>query len=145
MQQGPFNGPIDFIRGLHENTGMRCITAWTSLGALLLALVYAPLFHLHDDEGTSGILIHAHFPNAEDAAQESLPAVETSHSEERTRSIDLLTATASPDHVHAVLGFDHSVFEPASQASVGKVSLPAPMAHAPPESRPSNPRSPPAR
>jgi len=53
--------------------------ACSAMAALLLATVYAPLFHVHADEAGEAPLVHAHFPELENAESERVVHMEAHH------------------------------------------------------------------
>src|SRR5260370_39047230 len=89
---------IDFKSRPHQNTAVRRLTACSAMPALLLAVFYAPLFHVHTHPGEAAT-IHAHLPEFEPAEDESVVHMEAPHSHANARSIDILTTTA-PQVVH---------------------------------------------
>src|SRR2546421_8169866 len=92
------------IGGLTSNPGririqtVRRLTACSAIPALLLAVFYAPLFHVHTHPGEAAT-IHAHLPEFEPEEDESVVHMERLHSHADARSIDILTTTA-PQAVH---------------------------------------------
>jgi hypothetical protein len=123
---------------------MRRFIACNAIAALLVALVYAPLFHLHiAGEYEKGVpLLHAHFPEPEPIYVEH--SVAPHHPESITRSIDVLTAMAVHSFQFSAVITDVFVRFDAGRVCCGFVALDVPRAHAPPlvESRTS--RAPPA-
>jgi hypothetical protein len=114
-----------------------------TIAALLIATLYAPLFHVHTHAGEAG-LIHAHFPELESAEDESVVHMEAFHSHAAARSLDLLTTTLSqPVQLVATVVTIGAVL-PAIVASHGFAADAVPRAHGPPDSRLQIPRAPPA-
>jgi hypothetical protein len=121
----------------------RQILAWSALTALLLATLYAPLFHVHD-EGAGAPLVHAHLPEIEPAEDESVVHMEAPHSHAAARSVDLLITIATQ-----IIQLDATVESSALslielQPSAGFVPPAARRAHAPPALEFLTPRAPPA-
>jgi hypothetical protein len=114
-----------------------------SVAALMLATLYAPLFHVHID-ASGAPLVHAHLPELETAEDERVVHMESLHSHSEARSIDILTTTTpSVIQLEAVLVGDFVVTN-AIDICFGFLSLDRPCAHAPPAVRPHIPRAPPA-
>ena len=123
---------------------MRRITAYASIVSLLLAVVYAPMFHLHADDHDGGTpFIHAHFPELFHHEDESGPAVEEQDDHVYARQIDVLTTNIAPLVQVAFYAVEESFAPRPAQTSAGFVFLDDPHAHDPPSLRSSNPRSPP--
>jgi len=115
--------------------------------SMLHALVTAPLFHVHDhdDHGTAGSFVHAHFPELESPSEYSGHAVEAGHSHERVRWVDVFTLTAPISAgFQAVAEFSEPLSLPAPVASRAVASLQTLRAHSPPVQSDLPPRSPPA-
>jgi len=123
---------------------MRRTIACSAVAALLLATVYAPLFHVHADEAGEAPLVHAHFPELENAESERVVHMEAHHLHGEARSIDFLTTTAAHSFQFDAVIVTDPVDLQAGQTSCGFVTIDAPRAHAPPEARSRIPRSPPA-
>src|SRR5262245_53960929 len=73
---------------------MQRFGASLAVAAMLLALVYGPLFHVHerDDHDTSALTIHAHFPEVgQESASADYPEMECPHSHAHVRWLDVLT------------------------------------------------------
>ena len=128
---------------VHQNTPVRRTIAPGAIAALLVATLYAPLFHLHTDAGEAPLL-HAHFPELEVSEDESVVHMERPHSHAEARPVDLLITTmASAIHFDAALVGSDVMAIPA-QPRCGFVSIAAPRAHAPPALQFLTPRAPPA-
>ena len=111
--------------------------------ALLIAVVYAPWFHvqMHDGEAP---LIHAHLPEIVPVEDESVVHMEAFHSHADAHSLDLLTTTVV-QLVHLDADIVTSVAVPnAIVLPCGYVTAAAPVAHGPPDSGLQIPRAPPA-
>jgi hypothetical protein len=111
--------------------------------ALLLAVFFAPLFHVHTHAGEAAT-IHAHLPEFEAAEDESVVHMESPHSHANARSIDILTTT-----VRQAIQFDATLVSVESIAEVampccGFVPAARPKAHSPPVLPFLIPRAPPA-
>jgi hypothetical protein len=134
---------IDFKSRAHQNSGVRRLTACSAIPALLLAVFYAPLFHVHTHPGEAAT-IHAHLPELEPVEDESVVHMESEHSHLNARSIDILTTTAAQVvHFDATLVSIDGVREAATPCC-GFVALARPRAHSPPVLRFLIPRAPPA-
>src|SRR5207253_706683 len=117
------------------------MTALGALVALLLATLYAPLFHVHADAGQA-LLVHAHFPELETAEDESVVHMESPHSHAAARSIDLLiTISGHVIHFDAVIQ-STSLDLIDLQPSRGFMAPASPRAHAPPALEFLTPRAP---
>jgi hypothetical protein len=122
---------------------VRRLTAAAAILALLLATIYAPLFHVHAGAGEAPLL-HAHFPELETPEDESVVHMEAGHSHADARSIDVLT-TIAPDFCHCDVVIQTAYLIPDTpDASRGFVKTASARAHAPPVFRSLIPRAPPA-
>jgi hypothetical protein len=134
---------FDFRAVSHQNTPVRQTIAGGMIAGLIIATLYAPLFHVHMHAGEAA-LIHAHLPEAMPVEDESVVHMEAFHSHADARSLDLLTTTiVQPIH------FDVVVVTPAGMQdtvvlSHGFITIAAPRAHGPPDSELQIPRAPPA-
>jgi hypothetical protein len=119
------------------------IIAPIAIVALLAASVYAPLFHVHDDDADHAPLVHAHLPEPEVYEDETGVHMEAHHPHASARSIDLLTTIQGPVfHFEATIeAAILDLLEP--QPSRGFVAAAPPRAHAPPAIASLPPRSPP--
>jgi hypothetical protein len=122
---------------------VRRLTACSTIPALLLAVFYAPLFHVHTHAGEAAT-IHAHLPELETAEDESVVHMESLHSHSAARSIDLVTST-TPQVIqfNATLVSVSIVADP-PKLCCGFVALARPRAHSPPILPFLIPRAPPA-
>ena len=120
------------------------MTAWCATAALLLGLIYAPLFHLHSpDHHEADAVVHAHFEELRSQPHEGEAEFEPDHSGGQARSIDLLTVDTSAPVVYALVGWNQALSEPVLPVQFAAASQETPRAHGPPETGPSSPRSPP--
>jgi hypothetical protein len=121
----------------------RHIIAWNALATLLAATFYAPLFHVHADEGEAAV-VHAHLPELELSDDESVVHMEAPHSHAAARSIDILITIAG--RAFDLLGIipEAPAVALTTSPSRGFVPTASPRAHAPPALRLLPPRSPPA-
>jgi hypothetical protein len=129
-----------------ENTQtMHRFSACLAVGAMLLALISAPLFHIHehDDHGNPEVSVHAHFPQLASPWHHDTKEVESQHSADRARSIDVLTMNAPAAVFHPVAEISETLPLPRleEQDSIGPIG--SPRAHSPPYVRRAAPRSPP--
>lgn len=128
---------------LHQNTPVRSVIAGGTVAALLVATLYAPLFHVHMHAGEAP-LIHAHLPEVVQAEDESVVRMEAFHSHADAHSIDLLTTNVvQPVHLDAAVVTSAAVLN-TIVLSHGYVTVAAPVAHGPPLSELRIPRAPPA-
>jgi hypothetical protein len=126
---------------------MRRFSACAAVGAMLFALVYAPLFHVHeaDDHGHAGSILHAHLPELEHALSPSERAIESQDSHQHVRWLDVFTSAAPIDAgFHAVAEFSESLMVVRPPVSRPVISLLSLRTHSPPERSGLAPRSPPA-
>ena len=123
---------------------MKRLNACLAVGAMLFALVSAPLLHVHDrDDHHAGSLVHAHLPEFEHESQAGL-AIEAEHSTEHGRSIDLFAVnTPAAVGYHAVAEFSEPVVVALIVTSRAVLSVQSLRAHSPPEQSQLPPRSPP--
>src|SRR5262249_22997369 len=139
--------PIDLlVCGAGECLTMRRFSACAAVGAMLFALVSAPLVHVHeaDDHGHAGSILHAHFPNLEHASSSSEHAIETQDSHSHVRWLDVFTVAAPIDAgFHAVAEFSEPLMVPRPPVSRAVLSLLNLRTHSPPERSKLVPRSPP--
>jgi hypothetical protein len=114
-----------------------------TVAVLLIATLYAPLFHVHVHRGEAP-LIHAHLPEVVPVEDESVVHMEGFHSHADARSLDLLTTTVVQfAHFDAAIVTSVAVFN-TTLISHGYLAVAAPVAHGPPESELQIPRAPPA-
>jgi len=119
------------------------LIAGSTVAALLIATLYAPLFHVHMHDGGAP-LIHAHLPEIAPVEDESVVHMEALHSHGDARSIDLLTTTVvQPVHFDAAIVAAVAVLNTVV-LSHGYVTAAAPVAHGPPDFELQIPRAPPA-
>jgi hypothetical protein len=123
---------------------MHRLSACVAVGAMLFALVTAPLFHVHDgddDHGHAESLVHAHLPESE-PADYSGQAVD--HPEEHGRSIDLFAVnTAAPATYQVVAEFSEPLTVDPPLVTRAVLSVQALRSHSPPEQSHLPARSPP--
>jgi hypothetical protein len=121
------------------------LSACLSVGAMVCALVSAPLFHYHDRDDYNPIpLIHAHFPDLENGLN-SGDTIETRHSHQEASWIDVLTLNAPViPVVHAAAELTEPFRVRLVQAHRAVLSLGPVRAHSPPGLRRLAPRSPPS-
>jgi hypothetical protein len=115
--------------------------------ALFLALFNAPLYHVHEreDHGRTVPLVHAHFPESEDADHHSGVSIEDRHSHANARFVDVFTfATPPAGSEFPAVELTTSLFVPILEDSASVTPEPVPHSHGPPATRHSIPRSPPA-
>lgn len=125
---------------------MRRVTACFAVGAMLLALLYAPLFHVHDhdDYGNPDSFVHAHFPELASPWRHDGSDLETQHSDDHARGIDVFTVNTPAAVFHAGAEVYETLSVPSFEGRDSIVFLGLPRAHSPPDTRRSAPRSPPA-
>jgi hypothetical protein len=124
---------------------MHRFSACVAVGAMLFALVSAPLFHVHDrDDDHAESYVHAHFPESEHVAHSGYE-IENPHSQEHGRSIDLfaVNTTSSPTY-QAVAEFSQPFSVNSPVVSRAVLSVQALRVHSPPEQSDLPPRSPPS-
>jgi hypothetical protein len=125
---------------------MHRFSACMSVGAMLFALVSAPLVHVHeaDVDGHAGSILHAHLPGLEHASSPSEKGIETPDSHGHVRWLDVFTLAAPIDAgFHAVAEFSEPLMVPPPPASRAVISLLSLRTHSPPERSRLAPRSPP--
>jgi len=125
----------------------RRFSAWAAVAAMLMALVSAPFFHVHeqDDHGHAGSFVHAHFPESESPSEHSGHAVEAGHSHEHVRWVDVFTLSAPVSSgFQAVAEFSEPLSAPVTVANRAVASVQTLRAHSPPLRSDLTPRSPPA-
>ena len=125
---------------------MRRFNAAIAAVAMLTALLSAPLFHVHDadDHGHDAAFVHAHFPEFEHAGGAE-SEIETAHSHERARNIDIFTLSI-PAAVpfHPIAEYSEPLSLPAPERGGILEPVHCPYSHGPPPQSGSAPRSPPA-
>jgi hypothetical protein len=125
---------------------MRRITPAVAILSLLLAVFYAPLFHVHADHDHEGgtPFIHAHLPEMVlHGSIHSEEGVEPLEDHVDARSVDFLIPNITT-LVHVPLFIIEEVLQlTADQSFSGFAVAGSPHAHDPPALVPSNPRSPP--
>ena len=129
---------------VHQNTPVRLTIAVMTVAALLIATLYAPLFHVHMDAGEAP-LVHAHLPELASTEDENVVHIEAFHSHADARSIDLLTTTVSPTiHFDVAIVTSVAVLD-AILHSHGYAPAFTAVAHSPPASKFQTSRAPPAQ
>jgi hypothetical protein len=126
---------------------MRRFSAFTAVGAMLFALVSAPLFHVHeaDENGHAGSILHAHFPGLVHAASPSGYAIEDEDSHDHVRWLDVFTLAAPiAAGFHAVAEFSEPLTVSPTSVSRAAISILNLRTHSPPQRSTLVPRSPPA-
>jgi len=122
---------------------VRSVIAGGTVVALLIAMLYAPLFHVHMYAGEAP-LIHAHLPEILPAQDESVVQMEALHSHADARSLDLLTTTVVQSvHLDTAIVSSTAVVNAIVLSHV-YVTAAEPLAHGPPDSELQIPRAPPA-
>lgn len=124
---------------------MKRLTACLGAGAMFVALLVAPFFHLHDrdDHGSPVSLVHAHFLESVESDHHSNDEFKTTQSHDKARWIDFFTFNAPH------FGFDWAVdsvetlIVSVSDVRKGAAIVTLPRSHGPPGARPSIPRPPP--
>jgi len=114
---------------------------------MLFALVSAPLFHVHDhdDHGNPGSFIHAHFIEFEDPLPCRGHAVETQHSHDHVRWVDVFTLSAPVSAAfYAVAELAEPLTEPSLEVRRVGLSVQVLRVHSPPAGSNLAPRSPPS-
>jgi hypothetical protein len=112
---------------------------------MVVALVTAPFYHLHDrdDHGTPTSLVHAHSFEVHEAESQLVDEIEAPHGHEHARWIDYFTVQLPPSSFALAIEFTEESSVPTLERREGIVLLSAPRAHSPPGGRRSVPRSPP--
>jgi hypothetical protein len=114
---------------------MHRFRVWVAVTAMLQALVFAPLFHVHDqdDHGHSGSFVHAHFPVSVHATSHSEHEVEPADSHEHVRWVDVFTLTAPVSAgFQAVVEFSEPLSVPSPEENRAVTSLQTVRSHSPP-------------
>jgi hypothetical protein len=135
------------VSGAGECLPMHRFSACVAVGAMLFALVSAPLFHVHDadDHGHAGSILHAHLPGLEHTSFPSEKSIETQDSHGHVRWLDVFTLAAPIDAgFQAVAEFSAPLMVPRPPVSRAVVMLLSLRTHSPPERWRLAPRSPPA-
>jgi hypothetical protein len=126
---------------------MRRINAAITGAAMLIALLTAPLFHVHDadDHGHDAAFVHAHFPEFEHASSSAASEIENEHSHEHARAIDVFTLSV-PTSVpfQAIAEYSEPLVLPALQIVGFLEPVHTLHSHGPPPQPGSAPRPPPA-
>jgi hypothetical protein len=125
---------------------MRRFSAYMAVGSMLVALVSAPFFHVHeaDDHGHAGSVVHAHFLELEDPTPYSGQVLEPHHSHENVRWVDVFALSApTTSGFHAVAEFSEPLSISPPVVSRVVLALQTLRAHSPPERSGLRPRSPP--
>jgi hypothetical protein len=124
---------------------MQRVIACFGAGAMLLALLTAPLFHSHDrdDHGSHISVVHAHLPESEEA-DHSDSEVEPGNSHDRARWIDFFTFQAPPAVFEVAIDLSEKLPIPVIEEREKVTIASVPRAHSPPGARRFSPRSPPS-
>jgi hypothetical protein len=128
---------------------MRRTTAFSAFVSLLLVIVYAPLFHVHETDhhhGNTSSTVHAHFPEAHhqedhhsEPEGEHIEAVD----DHVASSVDVF-AMAAPCLVPTLfVAVEQPLVPRPSDGCAGFATVETPRAHDPPSSSSIAPRSPP--
>ena len=124
---------------------MRRLAAFYSIASLLVALVLAPQFHLHEFDEDGGIaVLHVHFPELERFHHGAGSELEPNHSHELARSIDFLTSTIVSPASQPFVSAAAPLFAPKLEEQRPVSSVESPRTHDPPAIDRSIPRSPPS-
>ena len=125
---------------------MRRFSAGLGVGAMLVALLTAPLFHFHDrdEHGNPVSLVHAHLWESEESDAHAGVEIETRHSHHHARWIDFFTFNAPSSSFDLAIDFTETLSIPLLEGREDIAISAAPRAHSPPAVRLSAPRSPPA-
>jgi len=112
---------------------------------MLVALLTAPLFHLHDrdDHGSTISLVHVHLIESEDAHPHADNEIEAPHSHSHARSIEFFTFNAPSPAFDLAIASTQTLVMPLIEGREDIVISAVPRAHGPPGTRRSAPRSPP--
>ena len=122
---------------------MRRVIAFHTVVVTVLTLIYAPLLHVHVNTGEAPVF-HVHLPDIEDAAGANGVHMESRHSHSQSRSVDLLTTTASHGFAFSAVILSAFADLDKGRASCGFMAAVAPCSHAPPDVPVRIPRAPPA-
>jgi hypothetical protein len=118
-------------------------SAYAAVGAMLLALLTAPFFHIHDGDDHETALVHAHLLESGMAVPNPEQAVDHAHQD--ARSIDVFTVnTAVVVAVAAVAEFSQAWLMPPPEGHWAIIRIETLRTHSPPDTLGINPRSPPA-
>jgi hypothetical protein len=118
---------------------------------MFLALLTAPLYHLHDrdDHGKSVSLVHAHFLEGENSDHHSDSdhhpdsSVGDRHSHRSARYVDVFTFNTPPTAIDLAVELTTTSFVMVLEVDASVTTEPVPQSHGPPSTRPSAPRPPP--
>ena len=124
---------------------MQRFTACLGSVAMFVALLTAPLFHLHDrdDHGSPKSLVHAHFLETESPSHHTENEFENRHSHEHARWVEFFTFIGPQASFELAVDFSETFSAPLLEVREGVNILAVPRSHGPPSARPSVPRSPP--
>ena len=125
---------------------MQRFGACLGVGAMLLVLLTAPLFHFHDrdDHGTSISLVHAHLWEFAEPDHHSTPEIESPHSHNNARWVDFFVCKAPSGSPEMQIDFPDKLSSPVLEVH-GPITIAlSAQAHGPPDTTPSRPRSPPS-
>ena len=125
---------------------MRQCTACLSVMAMLVALLTAPLFHMHerDEHGHQVSFVHAHLGGLEMLDSHASDEVEGNHSHAHARWVDVFTFDTFSLYIDWPIDVAITWVTPQLQRGESFVIAFVPQAHGPPGSRPFSPRSPPS-
>ena len=123
---------------------MQKCSACVGVCAMLIALVSAPLVHMHDRDDVGHAAIHAHFFESEIPSHTTGYAVETDHSHGHGKWVDFFALSAPVIKLfYATAEFSQILFMPAPNVTRAAVPVETLRAHSPPEAADLVPRSPP--
>jgi hypothetical protein len=134
------------LREMKTCSVQQCARVATSIAALLIAMLTAPLYHAHeqDDDGHHIAVVHAHFLESHESDPHAATEIEDAHSHHDARSIDFFTFHQGPQGVDLATEPGGPTGLPAPDESSEAVRTATPQAHGPPGLPRSAPRSPPA-
>ena len=134
------------MEGLHQNPLMQRLGTGLGVGAMLIILLTAPLFHFHDrdDHGSPVSLVHAHFGESAEADSHSHDEVEAPHSHGNVRWIDFFVCKAPSAAFYIAIELSETLSSPELEYREQVTIASTPQAHSPPCTSRSRPRSPPS-
>jgi uncharacterized protein YxeA len=128
---------------------VRRLTTVATIFAVFLALVYAPLFHVHAETlGGGGPVLHAHLDTRDvDDDDNEIPTpgpkLSAQHAHGKAQQVDVLTVSQTQRVAMVSVASTVSLYSHTQLRCAGFVTIDSPFAHAPPCSLNRIPRSPP--
>jgi len=120
--------------------------AWIGVVAMFLALLTAPLFHVHDrdDHDSPESLVHAHYLESAEVESHSHDELEAPHSHHSARWIEFFACKTPSAAFEMTIDLSEKLSSPDLEYREQVTIASTPQAHSPPGINRFRPRSPPS-